>query len=239
MDAVGTLFYISLVLFFAIWVFARQHRSSNPPETPSLSDISLPPPSVPVSLQPDHSRMTDFELLTLLRSLRPDEFEEFIAQLFQRLGYRAKVTTYHHDNGIDIIINKGDKEGYVQCKKYIEKRVTVGEIRDFYGAVADKLNQGEAFFVTTNIFTDEAKKFAEQQRKNGRIRLIDCRVLLSLLRTIEKKEGQVPIKTRDFSKLQPCPRCMGGHLVRRINKSNGSRFYGCSNFPDCRYTRVS
>ena len=32
-----------------------------------------------------------------------------------------------------------------------------------------------------------------------------------------------------------CPECKKGHLVQRTNES-GSRFYGCSNYPYCRYT---
>lgn len=35
---------------------------------------------------------------------------------------------------------------------------------------------------------------------------------------------------------QRCPKC-GGTLVVRTNKKDGSRFYGCSSFPRCRYTR--
>lgn len=33
-----------------------------------------------------------------------------------------------------------------------------------------------------------------------------------------------------------CPKC-GGRLVLRTNRKDGSQFYGCSNYPRCRYTR--
>lgn len=33
-----------------------------------------------------------------------------------------------------------------------------------------------------------------------------------------------------------CPRC-GGKLVLRTNKKDGSQFYGCSNYPNCRFTK--
>lgn len=32
-----------------------------------------------------------------------------------------------------------------------------------------------------------------------------------------------------------CPYC-NGHLVERINKKNHTKFYGCSNYPRCKYT---
>lgn len=33
-----------------------------------------------------------------------------------------------------------------------------------------------------------------------------------------------------------CPRC-GGELILRTSRKDGTQFYGCSNFPSCRYTR--
>ena len=33
-----------------------------------------------------------------------------------------------------------------------------------------------------------------------------------------------------------CPRCKSGRLMLRNNESDGSKFYGCSNFPFCNYT---
>ena len=41
----------------------------------------------------------------------------------------------------------------------------------------------------------------------------------------------------DWSKItRPCPEC-SGTLVVRVNKANGSRFMGCTNWPiECRHT---
>lgn len=33
-----------------------------------------------------------------------------------------------------------------------------------------------------------------------------------------------------------CPRC-GGELVLRVSKKDGKRFYGCSNYPQCKFTK--
>jgi hypothetical protein len=32
-----------------------------------------------------------------------------------------------------------------------------------------------------------------------------------------------------------CPQCDDGHLVQGLNKSKGQDFWGCSNYPDCKY----
>lgn len=34
----------------------------------------------------------------------------------------------------------------------------------------------------------------------------------------------------------PCPYCKSGHLVLRTNKTDGNKFYGCSNYPYCDYS---
>ena len=33
-----------------------------------------------------------------------------------------------------------------------------------------------------------------------------------------------------------CPTCKSGHLILREDPSTGVKFYGCSNFPYCKYT---
>ena len=33
-----------------------------------------------------------------------------------------------------------------------------------------------------------------------------------------------------------CPHCKSGHLLLRVNKADGSSFYGCSNYPYCDYS---
>lgn len=38
-----------------------------------------------------------------------------------------------------------------------------------------------------------------------------------------------------YSGVAKCPYC-NGNLVERINKKNNNKFYGCSNYPRCKYT---
>lgn len=47
------------------------------------------------------------------------------------------------------------------------------------------------------------------------------------------KEKHIQQVKDDLSK---CPFC-GGELVERQNKNNGEKFFGCKNFPKCRYTK--
>ncbi len=183
--------------------------------------------------------LSDHELLTKIRSMSPYDFEKYIAQLFEYFGYSATTTPYKRDGGIDIVLYKNDVQSYVQCKKYIEKIVKVSEVRDFYGAVVDHLHGGEAFFVTTNIFSSDARRFVQHSTNGNKIRLIDSTGLLTIIRTLESKGVNIAIpKKLDISqKITPCPRCRGGHLVLRHKKKDHSPFYGCSNYPECRYMK--
>lgn len=159
-----------------------------------------------------------------LRSLSPSEFEKYISELFTALGFRTKVVGGSHDGGIDVEAEKDGKKFYIQCKKFITQQVPVGAVRDFYGAISDKLSNAEGYFVTTNIFTLEAKKFAEGKP----IELIDQFKLLEYINLAGNKVSMPETKSMS------CPQC-SGNLVER-NGPNG-KFLGCSNFPKCRYTR--
>ncbi len=127
---------------------------------------------------------TDRELLRWLKGLKPWEFEKYIAELFTKLGYKTTISGGSYDGGIDVIAEKDGLKHYIQCKKYITSTVGVSEIRDFYGAIADHLAQAKGFFITTNNFTLEAEKFAEDKP----IELVDCYKLIKYIRLSEKSK---------------------------------------------------
>ncbi len=127
---------------------------------------------------------TDRELLRWLKGLKPWEFEKYIAELFTKLGYKTTISGGSYDGGIDVIAEKDGLKHYIQCKKYITSTVGVSEIRDFYGAIADHLAQAKGFFITTNNFTLEAEKFAEDKP----IELVDGYKLIKYIRLSEKSK---------------------------------------------------
>ena len=163
----------------------------------------------------------DRDLLAWLRGLSPKEFEEYISDLFSRLGFRTDVTGRAYDKGIDVVAEKDGLKHYIQCKKFITQEVGVGAVRDFYGAIADHLAKGKGYFITTNKFTLEAERFAEDKP----IELIDSFKLLKYIRLVEKDTEKTETKL--------CPKC-GGKLKERAGKYGN--FLGCSNYPKCKYT---
>ncbi len=166
------------------------------------------------------------ELLQWLRRMKPWEFENYIAGLFSKLGYRIEVTGGSHDGGIDVIAEKDGITNYIQCKKFITSEVTVGAVRDFYGSLADHLANGKGYFITTNKFTLDAEKFVEDKP----IELIDSFKLVKYIRMAEKGNKKTEV-IKDKPKV--CPDC-GGNLIGKTGKYG--KFLGCSNYPKCQYT---
>lgn len=161
--------------------------------------------------------------LSKLRSLNPTEFEGYIAKLFSRLGFITEKVGGSYDGGIDVIATKKGVKYFIQCKKFITSQVSVGAVRDFYGAVADQLKNAKALFVSTNVFTLEAEKFCEGKP----IELIDGKKLMEYIR-------QAGVEVPETQEENLCPKCSG--VLKHRNGKYGS-FIGCSNYPKCTYTK--
>lgn len=114
--------------------------------------------------------LTDFRNdPTLIHSLSPDEFEDFVALVLINKGYDVELTPKSKDGGKDIIAKFEMPTGntivsYVECKKYkVDKKVGVQYVRALYGTInTDRINAG--IFVTTSSFTKGARDF---QAANG------------------------------------------------------------------------
>lgn len=158
-----------------------------------------------------------------LLKLTPTQFETYVAELFRSFGYHTVLTGGKGDGGVDIEAEKDGKKHYIQCKKFITSKVPVGAVRDFYGAIADRIDGGKGYFITTNVFTLDAEMFASDKP----IELVDKFKLMEYMRL-----ANVEIPT-----VQPatCPKC-GNTLVGRNGKFGP--FLGCSTYPKCDYTET-
>jgi len=111
----------------------------------------------------------------LLYEISPRRFEEFVAELLDRLGYDVTLTPASKDGGKDIYAAKNDVLGtflyIVECKNYSPNhRVGVGLIRELNGVVqAERATAG--ILATTSFFTKGAKEF--QERLSHQISLKD------------------------------------------------------------------
>ena len=90
------------------------------------------------------------------------EFEEIVAELLSKQGYKVELTQKTKDNGYDIIALMNIKmhnplKFLVQCKRYARLKVGVDVIRSFKEVIdTEKANRG--IIVTTSYFTQGALK---------------------------------------------------------------------------------
>ena len=103
-----------------------------------------------------------------IKNMSHREFEFFVADIFEKLGFIVKITKAIRDGGRDIIATKSAPIPYtliVECKHWGEDhKVDVSVVRSVYGVqVATQANQ--SVIVTSSKFTKDTRKFAEE-RKN-------------------------------------------------------------------------
>lgn len=94
-----------------------------------------------------------------LQRLDPVAFEGVVKKLFEGLGYEVETTSRSGDEGVDLILRKGDERSIAQCKRY-KGQVGQSVVRDFYGTVVhEKAKRG--FLVTTGTFSLPSQTWAQ------------------------------------------------------------------------------
>jgi len=114
---------------------------------------------------------------------KPTEFEHYIANLYQFLGYKTKVTPAVNDKGKDIEMWKGSVKHVVEVKLYSPwNKIGREKIQKLHSAMIDS-KADKAIFVTTSGFTENSIEYAH---KHG-IELVDGSKLCSMIKTVKKK----------------------------------------------------
>jgi restriction system protein len=167
-----------------------------------------------------------------LAALTPTEFEQWCAHRLRTLGYRVRHVGGQSDHGIDLFAEKDGELVVVQCKRFTGKR-TVGEphLRDLFGAMHAE-GASRAIVITAGYFTDEARTWA----RGKPIELWDANRILIAPSSGALTSSVTPPIVKVSAAAIRCEQC-GGDLVIRQNRSTGQTFYGCSQYPKCRFTR--
>ena len=123
--------------------------------------------------------LSDIETRPNLMDLNPFEFENFVSNLFDQIGFESKLTRSSKDGGVDVIAFDprpivGGKI-VIQAKRY-KNVVGVSAVRDLYGTMINE-GAGKGVLVTTSHYGPDAYDFA----KDKPIELIDGGGLLYLL----------------------------------------------------------
>lgn len=120
--------------------------------------------------------------------LTPRQFEEVIAELYQKCGYTVELTKQTRDGGKDIYLaHKNDIGTFlylVQCKKYSKDHpVGVSVLREIYGVqTSEPQKPSGSIIATTSHFTRDAHNFIAERQLEYQMYLHDFDFISRLLR---------------------------------------------------------
>jgi restriction system protein len=121
------------------------------------------------------ARRADLKLAQLA-NLTPEGFEEFVAELFEALGFEVELVGGTGDEGADLRVQRKGLLAVVQCKYHSRGVVGSPELQKFLGTVHHTRSH-KGFFVTTRTFSLAAEKFVAEHP----IELIDGPRLVELV----------------------------------------------------------
>jgi restriction system protein len=162
-------------------------------------------------------------------------FETLCAELFAQAGFDARTQSHGADGGVDIVLYSRNASGpaaIVQCKHWANRLVGVKEVRELLGVMASR-SIARGTFATSGGFTQEALRFAEQNR----IHTLDGSGLLALIgkRTAEQQGALLAHAYQGEYWRPTCASC-GSKLVKRTARNRSAGFWGCPAYPRCRFT---
>lgn len=173
--------------------------------------------------------------LELLRKFEWKRFELLVSRYFSATGIRCECSRVGADGGVDAYLyrhGEGRPFGFVQCKAWSTYKVGLKPVRELFGVMAAEAI-AEGYFVTTSTFTQEAR----DSTVGKKITLIDGDEFQARFNALPEEPRRAilaEMTTGDYT-TPTCPRC-DVKLVRRDNAADGSSFWGCRNYPRCRYT---
>lgn len=156
------------------------------------------------------------------------DFEKFILVHFQNQGYKGEVTKATNDYGADLILNKDGSKIVVQAKRWKDK-VGITAIQEIAGAI-NYYGASKGIVITNSYFTPNAQNLA----KANNIELWDRDMLIDIMSKNQGKNLTEKLKSETEVQAEYCPKCNSKLLIRKGKRGS---FWGCENFPKCRFTK--
>lgn len=175
----GSILLVSLLSFFVLRY--SLHREPGPPAVwlriwANQSNVTKKEDTVEEVdevLQKGSDKKKSWE--DKLREMDGYEFEEFVANLFEEMGYDTRVTKKSGDQGVDVIAESPFETLAIQAKN-LSSKVSNSAVQEIVAA-RNPSEADKAMVVTTSSFTRSAKQLA----KNNNVRLVDREELLDLV----------------------------------------------------------
>jgi len=101
-----------------------------------------------------------------LQQLSGEEFEVVVKTVFEGLGWQVALTPRSGDGGIDLLVQRDNAKGVVQCKNWRDP-VGISEVQRLFGVLTGENivdnSFNIAFLVTTSNFSAAAHHFAKEK----------------------------------------------------------------------------
>ncbi len=139
-------------------------ESDKPLDSDTPEDgLGRPQPNDTVPIE-DGPIETVGELQTVLQRMDPYEFERFVADLWERMGWSTEVSSASADEGVDVVARKStpyDQTVLIQAKRY-GPTTTVGspDIQQYASLRHQYDGVDKVLIITTNEFTGQALDLA-------------------------------------------------------------------------------
>lgn len=167
--------------------------------------------------------------IDIVDKMTGEEFEKFLMVHFEKLEYKGELTPKTNDYGADLILKKEGYKIVVQAKRWSSK-VGIEAVQQILGA-KEYYKANECMVVTNNYFTPNALNLAS----SSRVELWDRKKLLDIMSVSNGREkAQEATNNTDINSRVICPKC-GKEMI--LKKGKYGNFYGCSNYPKCKFTK--
>jgi predicted Mrr-cat superfamily restriction endonuclease len=226
-----------LVVLFILMLKGVPSKSSTPPSDPFAqmsrqitNSTGNKPPTIRVEMEAqDIQPVPELTISEKLRKIDWFQFEKLIELIYSHRGFSVKrLGGANPDGGVDLIIKSPTEKFVVQCKHWRKWTVGVRHIREFLGTITDsKISKG--IFITLTGYSGDAKQLADKHdiqilNESDVIRMLEDSGLM-----YSKEISALFSDTRKF-----CPKCES-EMILRTARLKGNQFWGCSNYPRCKF----
>jgi hypothetical protein len=127
-------------------------------------------------------KLSDARILSYLETADPYEFENFIAELWQKRGWKTYVRSGSGDRAVDIEAGRDGRLVYIQAKRYSpDQKVNSGHIRKYATLYIQNPTVDSVVLVTTSTYTEPARDLAVRLN----VTAVDGQELCGLIRDYE------------------------------------------------------
>lgn len=126
--------------------------------------------------------------LSYLRQIDEDDFEDFVADLWERYDWKSKVTSGSNDGGIDVIVKKKEpvrQKHAIQVKRFAEgNKISAPQVRQYNSIRSLEQNTDSVIVLTTSSFSDPGEDEAEDLN----VKMVDGPRLYDIIDNVEAED---------------------------------------------------